>query len=222
MANAKGIRLTKLRGRAARSASAQTSENQAPVISFDSDASTIEAVLRVIRRLLTDPNGALPRNPKHDRSNGTGNGSAKGDLIEGRRQVNETAQATRGGLVNGIRLASESEQVNKGRWPLEMLQASGGGLMALRVQKGAGLEAYGISDLDVLLVGFDDPERDDPAMVAIDGKIVIGRFRSEGRGRVVVAPFVRETPPVVVRTSEVQVACALKGVVRWLCDGLIF
>lgn len=193
-----------------------------PVISLAGDSATNEAVIRVIRRFLADPNGALPRNPKHDRLNSRGNGSAKGDLIDVRRHVNETAPVSRGGSVNGSRLASESEQVTKGRWPLDLLQASGGGIMALRVQKGAGLEPYGISDLDVLLVGFDDPESGDPAMVAIDGRIVIGRFRPEGRGRVVVAPFVRETPPVVARTSEVQVACALKGVVRRLCDGLIF
>lgn len=99
----------------------------------------------------------------------------------------------------------------KGRWPLDLVrECSGNGWLALRVWSGAGLERYGLSDGDMIFIGFDDPDEGGPALVAIDDSVIIGWYNRAPSRCVTVMPFVEGTEAVSVRANRVQVACSLK------------
>ncbi|MGH9823694.1 MAG: hypothetical protein ACREDR_10655, partial [Blastocatellia bacterium] len=98
-------------------------------------------------------------------------------------------------------------------WPLEVLKVGEKGMLALRVQPGAGLQRYGLFDGDILLIGVQEEiEIGSPAFAVLDDDILAGWFKPRRGGQVAIVPFVSGAAPVIADRENFQVLFELKAI----------
>jgi SOS-response transcriptional repressor LexA len=97
-------------------------------------------------------------------------------------------------------------------------------MVALKVHAGAGLEVYGLSDGDLIVIDIsdalsendprDDPRDGEPVFAAVNNKVMVGRYRHRPRDQVAIVPFDTEVRPVVAPRSEVPVVFSLRAIAQ--------